>query len=90
MHLNVPAENQYRIKLTRRLYWLSIGLFAPELVAYTAWYQRMTAATAFKELQAAVGQKAEPSLVTRLWYWLLELHSVDDSHADSEVTCTPL
>jgi hypothetical protein len=44
VHLNVPrkAERNYRT-LLRELQWCVLGLFAPELILYTAWRQLASA-----------------------------------------------
>jgi hypothetical protein len=44
VHLNVPrkAEGNCRVSL-RELQWCVIGLFAPELILYTAWRQLASA-----------------------------------------------
>ena len=89
VHLNVPADNRYRTKLMRKLFWLSIGLFAPELLAYTAWYQRLAAADAFKEIQLAVGQIAEPTLFEKFWGWLSVPRTTTEIDSHSEVLCCP-
>jgi hypothetical protein len=45
LHLNVPLPSETRwhwyssIRFWRKTLWLSLGLLAPDLVVYTAWYQ---------------------------------------------------
>ena len=40
VHPNVPANGHESSHVWRRLYWLGIGLLAPEMIAYAAWYQK--------------------------------------------------
>lgn len=53
VHLNVPrkGERSYQV-LLRELKWCIIGLFAPELILYTAWRQLASA----KQLCCEIGQ----------------------------------
>ncbi|KAL9586852.1 MAG: hypothetical protein Q9203_003718 [Teloschistes exilis] len=44
VHLNVPEHKGQHPQYLRKLKWLVLGLFAPELVAYVAWQQRQEAA----------------------------------------------
>lgn len=69
VHLNIPPSDQKHAPFWRKLYWLGVGLFAPEMVAYTAWYQRLAAAKGFKDIQKAVGQKPSVSWVAKLLAW---------------------
>ena len=51
LHLNVPAQGEGAFQIWRRkLKWVAIALFAPEIVLYTAWYQLHTARMLYKEL----------------------------------------
>lgn len=43
LHLNIPQHGKSSVQRWRKLRWLIMGLLAPELVAYTAWYQRRAA-----------------------------------------------
>lgn len=44
VHLNVPRKGESYIRiLLRELKWCIIGLFAPELILYTAWRQLASA-----------------------------------------------
>ena len=69
MHLNIPPSDQKHAPLWRKLYWLGVGLFAPEMVAYTAWYQRLAAAKGLKDIQKTLGQKPSVSRVRKFWAW---------------------
>ena len=69
VHLNIPPPNQKYALFWWKLYWLCIGLFAPELVAYVAWYQRIVVAKGLKDIQEAIGQKPRVSWINRFWDW---------------------
>ncbi|PVH99833.1 hypothetical protein DM02DRAFT_528246 [Periconia macrospinosa] len=54
VHLNVPAKREpYYEALFRQLKWCLIGLFAPELVLYTAWRQYASARQLCDEVEQA-------------------------------------
>ena len=63
VHLNVPAHDQKYWQFWRKLYWLGVGLFAPEMVAYTAWYQGVATARGLKVIQRTIGHTSTVS-----WY----------------------
>jgi hypothetical protein len=43
-HLNVPGKNENTAAhLARKLVWMLLALFAPELIVYTAWRQWVSA-----------------------------------------------
>ena len=69
VHLNVPPPNRKHAQFWRKMYWLGIGLFAPEMVAYMAWIQRIAVAKGFKDIQKAMGQKPDVSWIDRFWDW---------------------
>ena len=69
VHLNIPPPNQKHAQFWRKLYWLGIGLFAPEMVAYMAWYQRIVVAKGFKDIEKAIGQQSRISWIDRFWDW---------------------
>lgn len=70
VHLNIPPPDQKSAPFWRKVYWLCVGLFAPEMVAYTAWYQRLAAAKGLKNIQKAVGQKSRQSWLRKSLHWL--------------------
>jgi hypothetical protein len=54
VHLNVPRkEERYYWTLLRELGWCVIGLFAPELILYTAWRQLASARQLRYEVEQA-------------------------------------
>ena len=69
MHLNVPPPNRKHALFWRKMYWLGIGLFAPETVAYIAWIQRVVVAKGFEDIQKAIGQEPRVSWINRFWDW---------------------
>ena len=60
VHLNVPrkAEGNYRV-LLRELQWCILGLFAPELMVYTAWRQLASARQLCLEMEEAKRMKQD-------------------------------
>ncbi|CZR53645.1 uncharacterized protein PAC_03525 [Phialocephala subalpina] len=53
IHLNVPASYESRLRhLGRRLMWVAMALFAPEIVLYTAYAQYSEARTLVKVLNS--------------------------------------
>lgn len=54
VHLNVPrkGERSYQV-LLRELKWCIVGLFAPELILYTAWRQLASAKQLCCEIEEA-------------------------------------
>ena len=69
LHLNIPPRDQKIPQFWRKLYWLGIGLFAPEIVAYTAWNQRQAASKGLKGIRNAAGQRPSASWVKKTFYW---------------------
>lgn len=69
VHLNIPPPNQKYAHFWWKLYWLCIGLLAPELVANVAWYQRIVVAKGLEDIQEAIGQKLRVSWINRFWDW---------------------
>ncbi|KAF2826944.1 hypothetical protein CC86DRAFT_350141 [Ophiobolus disseminans] len=57
VHLNVPRRGErYYQTLLRELLWCVIGLFAPELILYTAWRQLASARQLRYEVEHARGE----------------------------------
>ncbi|KAL8932022.1 MAG: hypothetical protein Q9211_006574, partial [Gyalolechia sp. 1 TL-2023] len=56
VHLNVPQHERTGRQYWRKVKWLLLGLFAPELVAYVAWQQRHDARRLCREVKAVYGQ----------------------------------
>lgn len=54
VHLNVPRKGEHQFRtLLRELQWCVIGLFAPELILYTAWRQLASARQLCAEMNKA-------------------------------------
>src|SRR3569833_1218295 len=51
VHHNIPSEGEKRAQVLRKVGWLLVGLVAPEMVVFTAWYQRSTAKAISKEIE---------------------------------------
>ena len=67
------------------MYWPGIGLFAPELVAYMAWYQRIVVAKGFKDIQRVIGQQTCGSWINRFWDWFHRQNAPnEDRETESE------
>ena len=69
VHLNVPPPNQKHAHFWWKLYWLGVGLLAPEIIAYMAWYQKLVVARGFEDIQKAIGQEPHVSWINRFWDW---------------------
>jgi hypothetical protein len=66
LHLNVPCEeSRLRDRNTRRLRWILLGIFAPELVVSTAFGQYLTATWLRREIQIDVNYRKEKVQLTR-------------------------
>ena len=84
VHLNVPPPHRKYAQFWWKLYWLGVGLLAPETVAYMAWYQKSVVARGFEDIQKAIGQKSRLSWVTRFWDWIYrERAPKEDTETDS-------
>lgn len=60
VHLNIPrkGESNYRV-LLRELQWCVLGLFAPELILYTAWRQLASARQLCVEIANVTSQQQD-------------------------------
>ena len=71
VHLNIPQHGvSGGRKFFTKLKWLTIALFAPELIVFVAWTQRCDAATILKFLTEAHRGKTQPPLYRRMLQWL--------------------
>ncbi|KAJ7183863.1 hypothetical protein C8R46DRAFT_1027508 [Mycena filopes] len=50
IHLNVPEQAPGARQFFRKLTWLAVGLLAPEVVTFTAWYQYVRASRLIESL----------------------------------------
>lgn len=70
MHLNIPEhDNPTFLGLSyqtwRKFGWLLIGLLAPEMLVYTAWYQRSEAKNFVEEYNRYFGLSPSPGLFAK-------------------------
>lgn len=65
VHLNIPEHERTKSQYWRKVKWLFLGLFAPELVAYVAWQQRQEATKICQEVRAIYGQPKPLSLFVK-------------------------
>jgi hypothetical protein len=67
LHLNIPRhkEGVWRPKM-RKTCWLLLGLLAPEMIAYTAWYQRRAAHKLDAVMRRKLGQRSGHTCAQRL------------------------
>ncbi|EON66247.1 hypothetical protein W97_05640 [Coniosporium apollinis CBS 100218] len=66
VHLNVPEHKKEHMQKYRKFKWLAIGLFAPELIAWTAFDQYTSARKFDKDMRTLLGEPPEPTLSQRL------------------------
>ncbi|KAL8826714.1 MAG: hypothetical protein Q9170_007301 [Blastenia crenularia] len=71
VHLNVPQHERTHSQHWRKVKWLVLGLFAPELVAYVAWQQRQEAKKLCREVRAVYGHQRSLNHFTRCRRFLL-------------------
>lgn len=97
LHLNVPAQGESAFKIwLRKLKWVAIALFAPEIVLYTAWYQLYAAWTLYTELNwylksAKASKHPQECLITVRTYQHHEWSDrVDDVDSDTSKRDTML
>lgn len=56
LHLNVPGYGKASTQWWRKVKWLFVGLFAPELVAWTAFRQHRAACKLYTGMRTRLGQ----------------------------------
>lgn len=62
LHLNIPQHGRVSKQKWQKIGWLILGLLAPEIVAYTAWYQQRAAVRLTARMKAIFDES--PPLVT--------------------------
>ena len=75
LHLNLkehddPTFLRISYQTWRKAGWLMIGLLAPEMVVYTAWYQRSEAKGLRDRYNRRFGLKLPPGKLKRAYRWL--------------------
>ena len=68
VHLNLPEHKKESQQVYRKALWLALGLFAPEVVVWSAWRQRkdMKSLSAEMNLKGFMAEGLEPSWVRKL------------------------
>ena len=69
LHLNVPKYGKASRQWWRKVKWLFVGLFAPELVAWTAFQQHRAARKLYRHMREKLGQDMPTGFGRRL-AWL--------------------
>jgi hypothetical protein len=70
VHLNLPEHHGQRKQMWRKVCWVVVGSLVPEIVVFTAWYQRHEAKELLKLMMEQCGQQHPESLFHRLGKWL--------------------
>ena len=83
VHVNVPRTRSRTSLFWTKLYWLTIALFAPELVAYAAWYQRSIVTKYHRKLLKLLGQPPPAALPIKIWRWMRSRTPYTDHHEEN-------
>ena len=67
LHLNIPRYGKSSQQKWYKCGWLLVGLFAPEMVAYTAWAQLRAARRLDNEMRQLLGEAPSSSLRDKFW-----------------------
>jgi len=84
VHLNLPEHGKATRQTWRKLWWLTIGLFAPELVAWTAFEQYREARHLHRMMKAALGEEAPCSLMHSMRLWMSKVLAAADRKPASD------
>jgi hypothetical protein len=85
LHLNVPSENsRLRTRNIRRLRWILLGIFAPELVVSTAFAQYLTASWLHREIRKDVEYRKKE---VRLSFSFMSIMLSLQYHHAFEIVC---
>jgi len=57
VHLNIPEHGKSGAQSRRKILWILVGIFVPELVVWIAWDQNREARALHSEVKRALGQK---------------------------------
>lgn len=80
VHLNFPDYDEPEIKYLpprqtlRRIFWLLMGLFAPEIVPWTAFEQRKEAKDLSRHVKSCLGEMSTPSLMNTAPVWARKIY----------------
>ena len=67
LHLNIPQHGKSSQQKCYKCGWLLVGLFAPEIVAFTAWAQLRAARRLDNEMKQLLGEPPSLSLRDKFW-----------------------
>ena len=70
VHLNVPEFNNPGKHARIRTGWVLLGLFAPELVAWTAYEQRREAMTLHRKIKEILGEEVALTSFEKITLWI--------------------
>ncbi|KAK4443628.1 hypothetical protein QBC34DRAFT_498867 [Podospora aff. communis PSN243] len=95
LHLNIPPGNSSATFLFwRKTKWILVGLFAPEILVYVAWFQRRRVKRLSKELTAIFKEGAEkdPKLkrthdwtTTHSWFTYMGGFAIDTNQGQEDL-----
>jgi hypothetical protein len=91
LHLNLkehddPMFLRISYQTWRKAGWLIIGLLAPEMVVYTAWYQRSKAKEWRDNYNRRFGLKSPPAKLKRAYRWLFHRQGKEMTSAREDVS----
>lgn len=67
VHLNIPPPGEHpKWQMLRKLKWVLIGIFAPEAVLFTAWWQFLEARSILKCVRKEEDRQRDPSYIPSL------------------------
>lgn len=90
VHLNIPEHRDHNFKYRpslqtgRKILWLLVGLFAPEVVSWTAFEQRRQAHALHEQVREALGEKTPCPKSGRLRRWLRWMWKGGEAEKDVE------
>ncbi|KAK4226609.1 hypothetical protein QBC38DRAFT_500265 [Podospora fimiseda] len=70
VHLNVPAPGEAAQQSWRKVYWMIMGLLAPEIVAFMAWNQLRSCRLVFKAMRNTFGESVPPTTWDLVNIWV--------------------
>lgn len=90
LHLNVPRQGRgNRETLLLNILWITAGIYAPELVVFTAWRQWSSARLLSKTVKATHTAGGESETILRRKHRWTMTHSFFASTGGFAVDCTP-
>lgn len=90
LHLNVPRQGQTsRETLLLNILWITAGIYAPELVVFTAWRQWSSARLLSKIINTTSKVDSDSEVVTQRKHTWTATHSFFASTGGFAIDCTP-